>query len=89
MPIRVVRSALLRLVVILLDMAAAGVHAADGDELQLVVAATDRELVVHLPSRRTPSPYAMALAEASGASLLTGDGVLELRIPTLVALRAR
>ena len=89
LPIRVMRSALLRLVVILLDMAAVEVQDAGGEAVEIHVVATEMELVVHVSCQRSPSEYAMALAEGAGGSLLAGDHVLELRIPTLLALRAR
>jgi hypothetical protein len=88
-PIRVVRSAVLRLILIMLDMCTAEVHESGGAEVLLAVAGSMDELLVSVAVQRTPSEYAMALAEASGSSLLAGDGRLELRIPTLVALRAR
>ncbi len=89
LPIRVVRSAMLRLIVILLDMAAIEVQEAGGEEVEIRVTATEMELVVHLTCQRTPSEYALALAESAGGALLSGDSVLELRMPTLLALRAR
>jgi hypothetical protein len=88
-PIRVVRSAVLRLMLIILDMCTSEAQEARGTEVTLGVSGTPDELVISAPCRRAPTEYAMALAETSGAFLVSGDGALELRVPTLVALRAR
>jgi hypothetical protein len=89
LPIRVVRSAMLRLLVMLLDMAAADTIEEHGTLVPVTLTSTPMELALRVPSRTMPSAYAMALAEQAGASLLANDGMLELKIPTLLALRAR
>jgi hypothetical protein len=89
LPIRVVRSAMLRLLVILLDMAAVEVQEAGESAVPVRVTANEQELTLYFGYTRAPSEYAMALAESSGASLSTGESGCELAIPTLLALRAR
>ena len=89
MPVRVVRSAMLRLMLIIIDGAAAEVQPSVDAAVTVTLTGSEQELLLSVPAQRTPSEYAMALAEDAGASLLADEGVLELRIPTLVALRSR
>jgi hypothetical protein len=90
MPVRVIRSSMLRLIVIMLDMIAAQAQQSEsGDILPLSLEGTQQELMLRGSCRRAPTDYALSLAEEAGAALLSEDDFLILRIPTLVSLRAR
>ena len=87
-PVRAPRWAIMRLLLVLLDGGARAAEAERRAEVAIRVVAEDETLLIAV-ARTVATPYAEMMAHQCGATLTTGSGGVEVRLPSLAALRAR
>ena len=89
LPVRVPRSTLLRLLVMLIDQGALRQHTDATGRLTVGLTCDDMTLTLELPCAGPVSPYMHAIAAECRAELDHHERGVTLRIPTLLALRGR
>lgn len=87
--VRAPRSALLRLLLLLVDIAKRGPASAESADVILDLAGDDHVVRLGAESTLPPGTDALKLATACGATLQTTNGGLVLELPSLAALRMR
>ena len=87
LPVRVPRSTLLRLLVMLIDQGAVRQHGDAVGRLTLDLTCDEMTLTLDVPCAGPVSPYMYAIAAECRAELELGERGVVLRLPTLLALR--
>ncbi len=89
MPVRVPRWSLFRLLLLVIEAAKQAAEERRLDVAVIALASDDGELVMRARTEAIPLRYAEAMALRCGAVLESLDGMTEVRIPTLLAVRKR
>lgn len=88
-PIRVPRWSLFRLLLLVIEAAKQAADEGGLDGAAIALSSGDGQLLLRARTGEASLRYAGAMAQRCGSQLETVDGMTELRIPTLLALRQR